>query len=464
MVFFNRQVAFFVLFLCDAATSMSIDVAKRNAIDLLSGAVVKYHIRRNLNAMIKKDYSSQSLDDSSISEVPYNVCAAAVLEPDGNVISVGSQDGLTQSLKSVSEDVGGIAVFVNGGTRAINDQVIRMFSNFYSLLYPTQFKGVEHRVPEGRHTDAEQRAIYALYLRRSPLSPGSVVILISLMDTCKYCALSLAGFLAYDAKASRTALADKGTRAEIHYVFSYSNPLMKLSRKEDMHEFMSLPYTTHCQVNKLDVVKYVFGELMNINGTELLQSPSFVDSLIRVFATEAMPLQPMLVSWLMTEGFKGPAVKLFSSPLFIESFGKTCYTYDFAKSLTLKMIHDVLTRLKEFPEQMGTMIREYEILYKAIEFLQESIPNECGDAMIDSEISLDTAIDKLEKAETNLWYNFNSMIASAKAINLDDERPEICSLVKFIVEKVAAKLGTERFRNKPRELKNLEKIWNNILK
>jgi hypothetical protein len=252
-------------------------------------AVMQEHVANCLDALSKREYTYPTLNDSNIGK--RNFCAVGFIDNDLSEYYL-EYPQLPESVRKISteQNIEGreIAVFFNGGgievVGEIGKFIQQMFSDHYVQLFPFQFSGIGMQIPEGRHTDSEERALYALSTQEAkkainiPPNRGNTMILVSSMDTCQYCALSLAGFLSLDQKTSFFSLVKdsdffgartyhlKGIR--VYYAFSYNNLREKLELYPKDSVLLFPPHCVHINLPMkfIDIFIKGLGQIKHNDG------------------------------------------------------------------------------------------------------------------------------------------------------------------------------------------------------
>lgn len=238
-------------------------------------AVTMTHIDRYGDALCKKNFQQNNLDHNNVGG---NCCAAAFVDEQLQEYYLG-YNMLPISIKQIAceriVDLKNIAVFLNGGRHIINSDVFIMFDEYYKILYPLQ--GMSITPSEGRQTDAEERLLLALRDQQvqNKLKPKkwSTMVFVSSMDTCKYCALSLSGFLMQQQKFSFAGKNSYHIRnIKVYFPFAYEDRYMKNIITPDSHIMLLPPHVEHHQYNYQLTINTIFLTLLeNIqNGDNLL--------------------------------------------------------------------------------------------------------------------------------------------------------------------------------------------------
>ena len=250
-------------------------------------AVTMTHIDRYGDALCKKDFRQLS---SSILYSTYkkldqsntrgNCCAVAFVDEKLQEYYLG-YDMLPHSIAELADtkviDGKNIAVFFNGGSHFTNSKVVTMFNDHYRMLYPLQ--GIPVNPYEGRQTDAEERLLLALNDQQvqTKLKPKkwNTMVFVSSMDTCKYCALSLSGFLMHQQKLSFSGKSSYHIRnIKVYFPFAYEDPIMKNTITSDSHIMLLPPHVEHIQFNYRQTLNTIFLTALEKirNGESLLRA------------------------------------------------------------------------------------------------------------------------------------------------------------------------------------------------
>lgn len=246
----------------------------------LSEIIIRYHLLL------------ASKSDSLLSSQNYNICAVAIITPEGRRMDLVLADTsgdlqIPKALVGVCEELEqlntNIAIFKNGGTSAINKQIATMVqenfgalasdktNNYFSAISEQAKKmrdpiTTSHTLKDGaaRHTDAEERALYAIQLLidSNKISQGSTIVLVSLMDTCKFCACSAAGLVRKYNKLFK--------EIKIFYVVDYS-----FKCEKDLSNFG----VTREQINSFHTKSCMFATKQALSKKFLaeLNKPEFAD-------------------------------------------------------------------------------------------------------------------------------------------------------------------------------------------
>ena len=270
-VFFAVIVASVVF--CDQfVLSMTFEKKCQEVSKKLLRAIMLVHTENFGISLAKKNYQGD-LDHHNVGG---NCCAVAFIDDELQDTYL-EYKMLPNNLKEVSvkKNVQGtdIAVFKSGGNDVTHD-VFAMFNVHYIQLFPAQ--GIQITPPQGRHVDAEEQLLLALdnrYVREHLQSKKwRTMIIVSSMDTCKYCAISVSGFLSLNQRLSFVSN-DAPYRlksVKIYFPFSYDDPTMKLVLKNDSHILLLPPHVEHVQFDKKQSVDVIAKSAQTTNNIALL--------------------------------------------------------------------------------------------------------------------------------------------------------------------------------------------------
>ncbi len=236
-------------------------------------AIMLNHTEKFGNSLVKKDYGVLNHNN-----VGGNCCAVAFIDDELHDTYL-EYNMLPKALKRVSNEKNlqgiNVAVFNSGGNN-ITSGIFAMFDIHYRQLFP--FQGMQITPPQGRHVDAEEQLLLALDDRsiRTHLKSKKwrTMIIVTSMDTCKYCAISISGFLSLNQRLAfaNDDLAYRLKSVRIYYPFSYDDPTMKLNLTRDSHILLLPPHVEHIQFDRQQSIDIIAESVQTTNNIVLLSA------------------------------------------------------------------------------------------------------------------------------------------------------------------------------------------------
>lgn len=263
---FMYKVLYSALVICtiicskQSVVSMSFEDKCKEVSNKLLMVVMTTHIEKFRDKLLGKEFGQQELDHNNTGG---NCCAVAFFDEDSNVEYL-QHEMLPLLIAQVSSkgviDGKNIAVF-SSGKNSVVSQVFDMFNTHYTQLFPLQ--GVPITLPNGRHVDAEEQLLLALdsaeVRERLQNDKWRTMIIVSSMDTCKYCAISISGFLCLNQKLAfgKSPIAYKLKGIKFYYPFSYKDPSMRLELGAGSHILLLPPHVEHIQFSKTQSINTI---------------------------------------------------------------------------------------------------------------------------------------------------------------------------------------------------------------